>query len=30
MMIFKPRFVFGYARGLQAGQPIPVAQGGGQ
>jgi predicted RND superfamily exporter protein len=30
MMIFKPRFVFGYARDLQVGQPIPVAQGGGQ
>jgi predicted RND superfamily exporter protein len=30
MMIFKPRFVFGPARGAQVGQPVPMGQGGGQ
>jgi hypothetical protein len=30
MMIFKPRFVFGYARDLRIAQPLAVAQGGGR
>jgi hypothetical protein len=30
MMIFKPRFVFGNARDMQLGQPVPVAEGGGR
>jgi predicted RND superfamily exporter protein len=30
MMIFKPRFVFGHARGAQIGQPVAMGQGGGK